>query len=511
MSEKIAFGFRGRLAASQLALLVMLMLLLVLASILVVRGAIEHSLNERGKSRSQLIAYATAFDLSLQADLDAGGGDLALDTDDLRGLLTGLGADSQVLKAGLFTAAKAPLLAFQRVGDAWEVDPHPPIPSRWPATFEAVVDREQGFVESMTPVIGQHGTTVGWVEMRISTRAIQELEAAQVKAMIAVGAVALAATAVLSVFLGNRVTRSVNALSQAAARIASGEEQVRVEETSGRDEFAVLARTFNAAMDGLDTTTRALRGANAELAAANADLGRANAALEGVNRELEAFSYSVSHDLRAPLRGIDGFSQALLEDQEDKLDETGKDYLRRIRAGAQRMGRLIDELLELARLSRADLKRQSVDLSGIADKIVERLQAAEPERDVAVSIAPGLEVQGDTALLTVALENLLGNAWKYTGKRAEARIELSRVTVDGRPAFCVRDNGAGFDMAHAHKLFGAFQRLHAMTEFEGNGVGLATVQRIITRHGGRVWAEAEEGKGAAFFFTLDDHPPQEGA
>jgi PAS domain S-box-containing protein len=226
------------------------------------------------------------------------------------------------------------------------------------------------------------------------------------------------------------------------------------------------------------------------------------AQLEAANKELESFSYSVSHDLRAPLRGIDGFSRVLLESYAGKLDARGQDYLQRVRAGSQRMSRLIDDLIELARWTRSTMTRTSVDLSAIAQSVVADLRQADPERKVEVVIAPELRAEGDPTLLRVALMNLLGNAWKFTGKQPEARIEVGRTTHGGVPAWFVRDNGAGFDMAYAGKLFGAFQRLHGQKEFEGTGIGLATVQRVIARHGGRIWAEGAPGRGATFYFTL---------
>jgi PAS domain S-box-containing protein len=226
--------------------------------------------------------------------------------------------------------------------------------------------------------------------------------------------------------------------------------------------------------------------------------------LEAANKELEAFAYSVSHDLRAPLRGIDGWSLALLEDYHDQLDEQGQKYLDRVRTEANRMGQLIDDLLLLSRVTRAEMQTKPVDLSGLAQTIVARLQAAQPERQVAVTIQPGLTTQGDAALLGVVLTNLLDNAWKFTGKRPAARIEFGQTLVDGQPTYFVCDNGAGFDMAYAQKLFGAFQRLHKNTDFPGTGVGLATVQRIVRRHGGQVWAEAQVDQGATFFFTLQE-------
>lgn len=247
----------------------------------------------------------------------------------------------------------------------------------------------------------------------------------------------------------------------------------------------------------------AQRRAEAEIQKLNEQLARRARELEATNSELEAFSYSVSHDLRAPLRSIDGFSQALLEDYEEVLDAQGQDFLRRIRAATTRMGELIDDLLRLSRITRAEMTVEDVDLSQMAREIVVRLQKMTPQREVHVVIEEGLVARGDRQLLRVLLENLIGNAWKFSAKQSEARIEVgARQDEEHGCVFFVRDNGAGFDMTYADKLFGAFQRLHARSEFDGTGVGLATVQRVITRHAGRVWAEAEVGKGATFYFVL---------
>jgi PAS domain S-box-containing protein len=226
------------------------------------------------------------------------------------------------------------------------------------------------------------------------------------------------------------------------------------------------------------------------------------ARLSAMNKELEAFSYSVSHDLRAPLRGIDGFSQALLEDYPDRpLDETGKRYLDRIRKATQHMGCLIDDMLKLSRVTQSEFQRETVDLSRMAREIAEKLRRNNPERIVDLAIQEGVVVQGDRSLLQIAMRNLLDNAFKFTGKREQACIEFG-ATVRERETICfVRDNGVGFDMAYADKLFVAFQRLHNSQEFAGTGIGLATVMRVISRHGGRVWAEGEAGKGATFHFT----------
>ena len=249
-----------------------------------------------------------------------------------------------------------------------------------------------------------------------------------------------------------------------------------------------------------DTTRR--KRAEARINTLNEDLKRGTAELEAANRELKTFAYSVSHDLRAPLRAIDGFSRVLVENCWEKLDPRSRNDLQRIRAASQRMGQLIDDMLALSRVTRSEMHRTTVDLSGLTESILGELQKSQPERRAAFVITPKLMVNADANLLRIALENLLGNAWKFTAKRSLTRIELDATSHDGKPAYLVRDNGAGFDMAYAGKLFGAFQRLHRVTEFEGTGIGLATVQRIIHRHGGIVWAEGQVGKGATFYFTL---------
>jgi PAS domain S-box-containing protein len=227
------------------------------------------------------------------------------------------------------------------------------------------------------------------------------------------------------------------------------------------------------------------------------------AQLEAVNKELEAFAYSVSHDLRAPLRAIDGFSAAVMEDAAERLDAADLEHLERVRTASRRMARLIDELLGLSRAARQEMQLEEVDLSALAAEVLAELAAAEPARRVEAVVAPGLRAMADAALLRAILANLLGNAWKFTGKHEAARIEVGALDADGERVFFVRDDGAGFDPAHAGHLFGAFQRMHSPGQFEGDGIGLATVQRLVTRHGGRVWADAEVEQGATFYFTLD--------
>ena len=251
-----------------------------------------------------------------------------------------------------------------------------------------------------------------------------------------------------------------------------------------------------------DVTQR--KKAEEEMRALNETERRYAAQLEVVNKELEAFSYSVSHDLRAPLRSIDGFSLALMEDYADKLDQQAISYLGRIRAATQRMAQLIDDLIKLAYVTRSEMHTETVDLGALANTVLAECRKADPNRTVECVVQDHVVGPGDPLLLRSVLENLLGNAWKFTSKRPGARIEFGMSQHDGHPAvYFVRDNGAGFDMTYAAKLFGAFQRLHTAADFPGTGVGLATVQRIVHRHGGMVSARGEEGKGATFSFTLE--------
>ena len=224
--------------------------------------------------------------------------------------------------------------------------------------------------------------------------------------------------------------------------------------------------------------------------------------LQAANRDMEAFSYSVSHDLRAPLRAIDGFSRILMDDFLATLPEDGAAYLQKIRRASSQMAQLIDDLLRLSRINRAEMRSDPVNLSMLVQSVVNELQSREPGRVVSIEIAPDLQTQGDERLLRVAIENLMSNAWKFTGKTAQPKIEVGQIKTGDNKTFYIRDNGVGFDMAYSGKLFGAFQRLHSTDEFPGTGIGLAIVQRVIHKHSGRVWAEAEKGKGATFYFTL---------
>ena len=258
---------------------------------------------------------------------------------------------------------------------------------------------------------------------------------------------------------------------------------------------------------GVAIDITASKQADAELTRLNAELEQRvkarTAQLEAANNDLEAFAYSVSHDLRAPLRGIRGFSEVLLEQHAGRLDTEGRELLRRVCESSHRMNGLIDDLLKLSRVGRSEMSRRRVDLSAVATTAAAHLRQLEPGRAVDVKIEPGLYTQGDERLLGIVLDNLLSNAWKFTQQRPNARIEFGR-TTEPEPAFYVRDNGVGFEPELAHKLFGVFQRLHSGAQFPGTGIGLATVRRIVQRHGGRTWAEGVVNQGAVFYFTLPE-------
>jgi signal transduction histidine kinase len=329
---------------------------------------------------------------------------------------------------------------------------------------------------------------------------------------------------IVAVSIAQSISAPIKNLSKGAEIIGSGNLDYKIG-TNLKDEIGQLSRAFDkmtgdlkkitASRDELNSEITERKRAEGKISSLNEELKHHLFQLEAANRELEAFSYSVSHDLRAPLRSVAGFSQALVEDYADKLDAEGRDSLERILAATQKMGRLIDDLLNLSRVSRSEMKREEVNLSGLAGKIADMLRQSQPERQAEFIIAEGLAARGDEHLLTIVLENLLGNAWKFTGKNPQTLIEFGMYhpfnsppnlggeqVVAGKDVYFVKDNGAGFDMLYAGKVFSPFQRLHSMNEFPGTGIGLATVKRIINRHGGNVWIEAEVGKGTTVYFTL---------
>ena len=324
---------------------------------------------------------------------------------------------------------------------------------------------------------------------------------------LVIGSVMLALALLLAWLIAERITAPIRQLTADATALGAGHLSRRTTVRAG-GEIGVLAGAFNETAGAIEQLVGSLRTTQAELRSLNVHLEQRvrdrTAQLASLNAELEAFSFSVSHDLRAPLRRIDRFSVALLEDYGERIDDEGKLMLERLSAGCEQMSLLIDDLLRLSRVNRAELLYQRVDLGEIAAEVAAELRVANPEQLVTLSIADGLVVHGDASLLRVVLQNLLSNAWKFTRGRPDPTVEFGAVTLEGAPAFYVRDNGVGFDKAKVDRLFRAFQRLHDARDFEGTGVGLATVQRIVHRHGGRVWADATVGTGATFWFTVPD-------
>lgn len=372
---------------------------------------------------------------------------------------------------------------------------------------------EQGHVIGLEPVAEEGNPRLGTLYLKSDLKAMSR--ALWLSAAIAAGAMAVSLLAAyfLAALLQGWISQPILALADTARAVSTRQDYSVRAPKLGDDELGALTDAFNQMLGHIEGQDRELRRYAAdleqrvaerthELEERNEALRRNAAELLAANQELDAFAYSVSHDLRAPLRSIDGFSQVLLEDYAAQLDEAGRDSLRRVRAASQRMATLIDDLLKLARVTRVEMRTEVVDVSGMARDIAAELQRTDAARHVEFVIAPGLKARADAPLLRVALENLLRNSWKYTAKQPRPRVEFGSIEANGGQAFMVRDNGAGFDMKYMDKLFGVFQRLHSAAEFEGTGVGLATVRRIITRHGGRIWAEGAVDQGATFYFTL---------
>ena len=408
--------------------------------------------------------------------------------------LAALSAEPDVVAAGIYSPAGKSFAIYRQNGD----ESATALPAALQATNKAERRFAGGYLELLRPIIYQ-GENVGAIRIRASLGAMKTRQQRYIGIAAMVLLISIPASILISQRLQQRISRPIAALAETAKTISRDKDYSVRATASSRDEVGHLVSTFN------DMLAR-IQEQNAELQRARDEMEQhviaRTAQLEAANKELESFSYSVSHDLRAPLRGIDGFSQALLEDYGDRLDAQGKSYLQRVRAASQRMAELIDDMLSLSRVSRGEMKSETVDLGALAQNIAAELQSADRRRQVEFTIAAGLLAKGDTRLLRVVLENLLRNAWKFTGKNSTAKIEVGVDRQNGQPVYFVRDDGAGFDMAYAEKLFGAFQRLHSSTEFQGTGIGLATVQRVIRRHGGRVWAESKVGQGATFYFTL---------
>ena len=423
---------------------------------------------------------------------------------DAREILSALRVDRHVVAAVLYDKGGR-VFAGYPAGVAGDVVPAEPGPDGY--RFE------RGLLVGFQPVEEAGSQRLGTLYLASDLGAISDTFRLSGVIGLAVMAVALLAAYLLSRILQGTISEPILALAETAKAVSTRQDYSVRAPKLGADELGALTDAFNQMLGRIAEQKGELQRYAAdlerrveerthELQERNESLRRNAAELLAANTELDAFAYSVSHDLRAPLRSIDGFSQILLEDYSEKLDEAGRESLQRVRAASQRMGTLIDDLLKLARVTRAEIRTEDVDLSGMAREIVADLQRTTPERQVEFEIAPGLKARGDTRLLRVALDNLLRNSWKYTAKQPAPRVEFRSADANGGRTFMVRDNGAGFDMKYADKLFGVFQRLHSAADFEGTGIGLATVRRIINRHGGRIWAEGAVDQGATFYFTL---------
>jgi len=452
-------------------------------------------------------------DLTTQAELIGRACAPALQFDDQKvanGNLALLDARPLIDSAALYDSKGAIFANYVRPGSA--ATSFPPLPEEDAVTFDGediVVNRR----------IVADKEIVGSIYLHAHYGFYQRIRT-YIGILLAVGALSTLISLLLSTWMQATVTRPILAITRLAQQVTEKRDYSPRATKSTDDEIGYLVDSFNRMLNEIGERASAQEASNQALAREVADrknaeeeVLRLNRELEArvqertnklqqANEELEAFAYSVSHDLRAPLRAIDGFSQVLSNEYAPKADDKMRHYLQRIHNGTARMSQLIEDLLNLSRISRLEMSSRTVDLSALARQVVEDLQQREPERTVAVSIWDDISVEADPRLLRIVLENLLGNAWKFTGKTGNARIEVGMLQEGEKRTLFVRDNGAGFDMAYADKLFGAFQRLHGMHEFPGTGIGLATVQRIVQRHGGRIWCQAAPGKGATFFFTL---------
>jgi signal transduction histidine kinase len=416
------------------------------------------------------------------------------DPDSARSTLSVLKASPNIVSAQIYTLQGKPFAAYWRgaVGSAGVFAPIPPGRTE----VHQLDDRRM----ELGQLIVFKGKPAGIVYIESNLNAIyQRLERYVVIAGIVLMISLLAALLVSAVFR-RAIARPIVDLAT-LAQVVSRDRNYSLRAAGGKSdgELSLLIGAFNEMLAQIQERDEALQRAQDDL---EQRVEARTKQLAAANKELEAFSYSVSHDLRAPLRSIDGFSQAVLDDYGDRLDAAGKDYLVRVRGATHRMAALIDDMLNLARVTRTEMRPEELNLSAMAKSIAEDLRKTEPGRHAEFLIDDDMVAQGDPRLVRVVMENLLGNSWKYTSRHEHARIEFGCSRKAGADAFFVRDDGAGFDPRHAARLFGAFQRLHGMTEFPGTGVGLATVQRIVHRHGGEIWAEGDVEKGATFYFTL---------
>ena len=429
---------------------------------------------------------------------------LAFDNpDDAREILTALQAEKHIVAAAIYTA-NGRLFARYPAALSDRALPARPGPDGYEISLRGLT--------SFQPVL-QNGRRLGTLFLQSDMREMRERFQLYGMIVLLVIAGSLLVALVLSNLLQKRISQPILELAETARAISERRDFSTRAVKRGDDEIGRLTDAFNDMLGQIGEQNTALRESEARLQALNQQLehrvAERTAQLEGANKELEAFSYSVSHDLRAPLRHIDGFASMLTAHAKATLDEKGRRYVGVISESARRMGRLIDDLLSFSRHGRMPLKKVSVRLDDMVREVRHQLQSETADRTIEWHVAPLPEVTGDVAMLHQVFANLLSNAIKYSRNRPEARIEVGTLPgKDGEAVVFVRDNGAGFNPKYADRLFGVFQRLHSESEFEGTGVGLANVQRIIRRHGGRVWAEGEEGRGATFYFSLPRHPAE---
>jgi signal transduction histidine kinase len=440
---------------------------------------------------------AAVNNLSIQAQIAGSSAVSALLFDDstsAQNTLSALNASPSIISAGILTRDGRRFATYSRDQDR-QVPTLPPIPSGQTETYRF----GSGEVLLVRSILfnGKPTGTVYIVSdlQRLNARLWLYVEISGIVLVIS-----LLAALLVSPIVRRGIAEPIVHLAEVASAVSRDKNYgVRATPTGSHDELSVLIEAFNGMLSQIQERDAALQQSRDQL---EQRVQERTKELATINKELESFSYSVSHDLRAPLRSIDGFSQALLEDYADKLDSIAQDQLHRVRRAAQHMATLIDNMLNLSRVTRSAIRRESLDLSAIAKSVAAELQEAEPGRQVEFVIENDLTATGDSQLLRAAIENLLRNSWKYTSGHVSARIEFGKSKQNGKCPFFVRDDGAGFDPRYADRLFGVFQRLHSAAEFPGTGVGLATVQRIIHRHGGEIWAEGAVEKGATFYFTL---------
>ncbi|MGA8030327.1 MAG: ATP-binding protein [Bryobacteraceae bacterium] len=408
--------------------------------------------------------------------------------------LSALAASPHILYAQIFTPDRQFFAGYRRDRSVQSL-PLPRIPAgRTQAHFF-----KSGQIALVCSILYE-GRPIGFVFIQSDLQGLNDRLKNYTLIVAGVLFISLIAALLISRMSQRVIAQPIVQLAETVRRVSREKDySIRVALTGNRDEVSTLINAFNEMLAQIQRRDTELLRAHNEM---EQRVEERTTQLAAANKELESFAYSVAHDLRTPLRSIDGFSQALLEDYGDKLDSEGKNHLERVRAATQRMSGLIDDLLNLSRITRSEMRKQEFNLSEIVSSVAAELEKKEPERAVEFVVEQDLFVNGDLRLLRIAIENLLGNAWKYTGRHSRARIEFGESQHEGQPAYFVRDDGAGFDPRYAARLFGAFQRLHTNSEFPGTGVGLATVQRIIHRHGGEIWAEADVEKGATFFFSL---------